>query len=441
METSIEGKSQIQRKIKIVVPAEDVKKKYEEVCKQIKKDAKVDGFRKGKVPTNVIEVKFKNEIQTETMQNIIQEFTLKAIQENDLKSIGSPMVEKINPIDKDSDYTYEVVVEVYPEIKDINFKDFELEKKLYKCTDEEIDAQLKMIQKSLSLKEEIKEGEKVKKDYFVRIDCETFLNDTAIKPFDNFNDTNQIIQIGNSIFPEEVEKNIIGMVKDEEKEFKATLSDKFVKKEYADKEILFKIKVHEIRKESLPEIDDEMAKQINKNFKTLEELKNQIQTNLQEGYDKRSEQELSEQIFQNLLKQTDMEVPKALIEYELDLIVNEAKNMFKAYNTTLEQIGQSEEMIREKYKQSAEDKAKRHIMLSTIGKQEKIEVLEEDFMENYKKIAANFNASVDEVKKVYENNLSQKEALSGAIIESKVMSLILENSNIKEVTPIQEKEK
>ena len=383
----------------------------------------------------MIKQRYKKDIQSKVAPEIVQSSILKAITDNKLKTVGSPVIEKLGEIDAEKDYVYEAIVETYPEIGEINIKDFKLEKTLYKYTEKEVEAQLKAIQNSLATKEELIDGSKAEKNNLIKIDYESFLDDKPVNLFENASNKNQILKIGESAFPEDFEKELIGATKGEKKEFKIILSKDFVQKKLAEKEVFFKVNIKEIREEKIPAIDDEMAKKAGKEFKTLEDLKNQIKKNLQDGYDKRSEQETSEQIFQKLIEQVDFEVPEALIRYELDLIVQEAKRMFQSYNISLEQVGQSEDQIREKYKNDAEAKAKRHIVLDAVVKQENIEVSENDFENNYKKVSKQYNFPIEKVKEMYEKKIEQKEALKSVILEEKAMKLILGNSEIKEVEP------
>ena len=437
MKFTIEDLSPIERKIKVVVPAKTVAERYNKVCNKIKASAKMDGFRKGKAPKHLIARKYKKDIQSEILPSLIQDSIREAIFQNKLEAIGSPIIDKIKDIDEKKDYEYEAIIEVFPKIENIDFKGIKLEKTIYKCGEEEITNQLQAVQKSLAKMEVLPDDQKAEKDNSVKIDYNCFENGKEVDVLTSQPKKDYILKLGQLLISEDFDKNIIGMKKGDEKKFKIIIPETFYNEKFRNKEIEFEVILKEIREEILPEINDEMAKQTGE-FKTLEELKERIKKNLQEGYDKRSEQEMNEQIYQALMKNTKFETPKALIKYELDLIIEEAKKMFESYNMSFEKAGQSEEQIREKYQDAAKEKAQRHLILGALAKQEKMQAEEKDYDDSYEKMSKNYQATTEQVKEVYNKNESQKQSLTDLILEEKAIKLVLENAEVIEVEPIKE---
>jgi trigger factor len=184
----------------------------------------------------------------------------------------------------------------------------------------------------------------------------------------------------------------------------------------------------------LPEIDDEFAKELGQ-YETLEELKNVITKNLNEGYAKRVEQELNEQIFKSLLDQSEFDIPDSMVEYELEGIVQEAERSFAYYNKSMEDLGLSKESLSEKYRDTAEQKVKRHLLLDKIITQENMTLTDDEMEDGFKDTAQTVNQSIDDVKNFYKQDNDKIEFFKQALLEKKAIKLIIEHSTIEEVEP------
>ncbi|MDA8403318.1 MAG: hypothetical protein M0Z56_03850, partial [Desulfobacteraceae bacterium] len=169
-------------------------------------------------------------------------------------------------------------------------------------------------------------------------------------------------------------------------------------------------------------------------FETLEDLKNAIRKNLQEGYDKRSHQELQEQIFEKLLTES-FELPETLVKMELDGIIDDTEMRFSQSNMTLDQLGLSREKLEEEYRDVAEKQVRRHLFLSKIIEQEKMELNEEQLNQEYEAFAKAVGQPVDFIKNYYKTNPEKLDGFKHALLEKKVFDLILEKAEIEDVEP------
>ena len=149
----------------------------------------------------------------------------------------------------------------------------------------------------------------------------------------------------------------------------------------------FKVKINEIRKEILPEVDDNYAKSISDQFDSLDDLKVKIKENLRAGYDKRIEQELNEQIFQQLLEKTEFEVPDTMVSAELDHIIKDAERSFEQSNQSFEDVGLTRESLMEKYRPTAEKQVRRHLILSKLVDQESLSLADEELEKGFQDMA------------------------------------------------------
>jgi trigger factor len=180
-----------------------------------------------------------------------------------------------------------------------------------------------------------------------------------------------------------------------------------------------------------------MAKQLGP-FSTMDEVRQKITENLVEGYDKRSEQELNEQMFSQILEKTEFEVPDVMVNYELDNIIADAERSFSYHNKTFEEAGISKESLREKYRETAEKQVRRQLILGKIIDQEKMELADEDLEKGFEEMAASYNQPVDVIKNVYGNSGDKLELFKYALLEKQAIKLIMEKNEIEMVEPEKE---
>ncbi len=431
MQVKVEDQSSVKKVMHIEVDEKVVRSELDKAYQQLKKNAKVKGFRPGKTPRSVLERLYKKDVNADVTSRLIQESFVEAIKETDLKILGTPQVDP-SELQATGNFTYKATVEIRPEIADIDFKGLQLNKTLYAVNDEEIDAQLQLLQKNMAQREPIKDQRPVKTDDFVLIDYEGFKDGkphAETQKTDNF-----MLQIGAGTISKDFDDQLVGLQAGDEKEFSIVFPDDYFNKNLAGQEIAFKIKVNEIRKEVLPKLDDAFAKKVGQ-YKNLDELKEAIVDNLKQGYDKRSEQELNEQIFLGLIEKTDFELPEVLVKFELENILADAERSFQYYNKSMEDLGLTREGLEEQYRETAEKQVRRHLILSHIVDQEKLTLTDAEIDAGYQDVSANFNQKIDEIKAFYRQDPDRFEMFKQTLLEKKAIKLIIENSVIKDVKP------
>ena len=434
MKVTVEDRSAVKKVMHIEIPEADVTRSLDDAYKTLKKTAKVKGFRPGKTPRSVLERLYKKDVTADVMSKLIQDAYVDALKETELKVIGSPVVDPPE-LPGQGDYAFDAEVEVQPEIADIDFTGLTLKKTLYAASDEEVDLQIKMMQKNLAKREPIDEVRPAQTGDFVQLDYEGFKDG---KPFEEAKKTeNFVIKLGDGHITETFDEGVAGMSPGDEKEITVAFPEDYFNKKLAGHTVDFKVKLNEIRKEVLPEIDDEMAKQLGP-FTTMDEVRDKIRENLTQGYDKRSEQELNEQIFSQILERVDFEVPNVMVDYELEHIISDAERSFSYHNKTFEEAGISRESLAEKYRDTAEKQVRRQLMLGKIIEQEKLEVSDEELQKGYEEMAAAYNQPVDVVKGIYDNSPDKLDLFKHALLEKQAIRLIMERNEIESVTPEKE---
>ncbi len=433
MQITVEDLSSVKKILHIEIPENEVVSELDKVYDELKKTSKIKGFRPGKVPRSVLERLFQKKVHTDVSSSLIQDSLVEAIKRKGFKVVGSP---EVNPseLDGKTSYKYDATVEVKPEIEKIDFENLNLKKTLYQVSDEEIDIQLKMLQKNLAQKKVIEEDRPIQKGDFALIDYEGFKDG---KPFAETQKTeNFTLKIGDGSILKEFDEKLIDMKPGNSREIKVVFPEDYFNNKLANLEITFQVVLKEIREEVLPEIDDEFAKKLG-THKSLDELKKAITDNLKQGYVKRAEQELNEQIFTALLAKKDFEIPDSIVNYELENIIADAEKSFTYHNTSMEQLGLTKESLSEKYRDTAEQQAKRHFLLEKIIEQENLTISDEDMEDGFKDMARTYNQPIEKIKDYYKQNNDKIEFFQQTLLEKNAIKLIIEKSAIEEVKPEQ----
>ncbi len=430
MKFTVEDQSAVKKIVHVEIPEEAVTAELDKAYKELKKTAKVKGFRPGKAPRSVLESMYKQDVNSDVTQKLIQESVFKAIEDAELKIVAPP---KIDPpvLEANKPYLYDAAVEIYPEIEDIDFKGLSLTKKKYEAGDKEVDAQLKMIQKNFTTQNPVEEDRPLGEGDFALIDYEGFKDG---KPYAETQKTeNFTLKIGDAIILKEFDDELIGMKAGASKEFTVTFPEDYFNPNLANLTLSFQVTLNQIREEMIPDMDDELAKKVGQ-YESLDELKKLIQENVQDGYNRRSEQEINEQIFSALIEKTEFEVPDAMVEMELDGIVAETEQSLRYQNMSMEDIGMTREIISEKYRDVAEKQVRRHLILNKIMDQEKLELSDEDLDKAYEDMAQTVSQPVEEIKKFYDQNPGKLDIFKHTLLEKQALSLIISSSDVSEVT-------
>lgn len=434
MQFTIEDVSTVKKILHVEIPQEKVALELDKAYENLKKTAKLKGFRPGKTPRSVLENFFKKDIHADVSSRLIQDSFINAVKEKELKIVGDPKIEP-PAFDEKGPYKYDAAIEIKPVIADIDFKGLQLKKNIYNIGDEEVEAQLKMLQKNLAQQKTIEEFRPAREDDFALITYEGFKDG---KPFEETSKTeNFTMKLGQGRITKDFDTHVIGMKAGEKKDFSVNFPEDYFNPKLAGLEIAYSVTLNDVREEILPEIDDDFAKSLG-SFSTLEDLKKAIRENLDQGYKKRVEQELNESIFSSLISKTEFEVPEALVDFELEQIIADAERSFSYHNTSMESLGLSREILSEKYRDTAEKQIRRHLILDKIIEQEKLTLKDEEIEEGFKKMSESFNQPVEEIKNFYRQNKDKLDFFKQTLLEKNAINLILESSVIENIEQVQE---
>lgn len=434
MKVTVEDQSSVKKILHIEIPEETITKELDDAYKDLKKTAKVKGFRPGKIPRSVLERLYKKDVNTDVRGRLIQNAFVEAIHETKLNVVSAP---KVDPpeLKQKSAYQFEAEVEVQPEIGDIEYKNLTLKKPLYKPSDEEVQLELEMLRKKLAKADKIEDQRPVKDDDYVLIDYEGYKDG---QPFKETQKTeNFTMKVGDAHISDQFDQALIGMNPGEEKNISVTFPKDYFNQKLRGESVSFKVHLHEIQQLNLPSIDDEMAKKLGP-FDSLDALKKQILKNLSEGYERRIEQEINEQIFTQLLEKVDFEVPESLVKRELEHTVEDTQRSLQYANKTMEEEGLTREGLIEKYRDTAVSQVKRQLLLAKLIRQEKLELSDKEYEDALLEMAAVYQQPLEHIKHYYQQNPDKVDIFKHALLEKKVIKLIMDSNRIEKVAPEKE---
>ena len=405
MNTILISKENNIAKFTLVFTASEFEDAIVDAYKKNKDKFSIDGFRKGKAPRKIIENNYGEDIfYDEALNGLLNKAYPEAVVELDLEVVANPQLE-VSEIKKGEDITVTATVQLFPEVEIKNYKGLEITKVSSEVTDADVEADLERIQKSQARLETV-EGRKSQEGDTVVIDFDGSIDG---KHFDGGKSENFELKLGSGQFIPGFEDQLIGKDAGEEVDVKVTFPEDYNAKDLAGKEALFETKIHEIKVEVLPEIDDELASDVSE-FETLAELKADVKKNLEKDAKDRDEAQMKNELLDKLCEANEVDVPAAMVEEEIDRMVNEMNQQLAYQGLSLEQymqlLGQTINDVREGAREDAKKRVSMRILIRAVVAKEGIEATEAELEEELQKFAAQYGQSIEQVKKVMgEENL------------------------------------
>lgn len=416
--------------LKVTVPAEKVDKALDQAFKKVVKQINVPGFRKGKVPRPIFEQRFGVEaLYQDAVDILLPEAYGEAIDETGINPVAQPEV-NVTQIEKGKDFEFEASVTVEPEVQLGDYKGLEIEKQDSELTDEDLQEAIDHSLGHLAdmvVKEDgaVENGDTVNIDFDGYVDGEQFEGGQA----DGYD-----LEIGSGSFIPGFEDQLVGVKTGEEKDVVVTFPEEYHAEELAGKEATFKTKVNEIKYKEVPELDDEIANELDSDANSVDEYKENLRKRLSEQKAEEAENVEKEEAINKATDNATIDIPQAMIDTELDRMVQEFGQRIQQQGLDLQtyfQIsGQDESQLREQMKDDAEQRIKTNLTLSAIADKENIEANDEDIDKELEKMSKQFNISVEDIK----NTLGNTDIIKNDVRIQKVIDLLRDNAKYVEST-------
>ena len=349
----------------------------------------VPGFRKGKVPMNMVKKMYGIEVFYDDAVNFAIDGSYgEALNAENIRPVDYPKVDIVE-IGEGKDLVYTATVTVYPEIELGDYKGLDVKKPSYEVDEAEVDKQIKDMQKKNARMETKTEG-KVEKGDIAVIDFKGYIDETA---FEGGEGHDYPLEIGSGTFIDNFEDQLVGLAIGDKKDVIVTFPESYGKEELNGKEAKFEVEVKEIKVKELPELDDEFAKEVAA-VESFEELKENLKKTLEKNNDEKAEREFEEAVITAVIENAKMDVPEVMISKEIDAMMRDLEGRLKYQGLSLDQYmqftGNTTEKMREFMRENAERKVKADLVLEAVAKAEDIKATDDEI-----------NAKALELGKIY----------------------------------------
>jgi len=386
----------------------------------------VPGFRKGKAPRHIIETRYGSGVFFEdAIDDLLGANYSKALDELKIEPIARPDVtfgeEKL---EQGKGFKVTIKVQVPPEVAVKDYKGIKADRLVHKVTDEDLQRRLESLQKRNARQITVEDGAKL--DDTVILDYKGFVGE---EQFEGGTAENQTLKLGSKQFIPGFEEQLVGVKPGEEKEVKVTFPAEYHAENLAGKDAIFKCLVHEIKREELPALDDEFAKDASE-FDTLEELKADELRKLNESSQKASEFSGKNNVVEELVKLNPIELPSAMVESETEQMLAEYEQQMSYQGLNLDMYckytGKTVEDLKNEMKESAVSRVKSRLLLKAVAAAEKLVATEEEIKEELQKMADQYKMELDKVKEAFgEENMK---LLEEDIINNKAIKFLYDNA-------------
>lgn len=424
MKATLLSKENTEAKFKMEFTAEEFENAVVDVYKKEKDKFQIDGFRKGKAPRSIIEKHYGEGIFFEdAINNLFQLQYPLALDQLELDVIDYPRAE-FGDIKKGEGFEVTVTVAIYPELEIKDYKGVEIEEVSAEVTDEDVDNEINDMAKKNSRMVEVdrpaQDGDMVLIDYEGWVGDEQFEGGTAER---------QPLKLGSGTFIPGFEEQLIGAVKDEQRDVKVTFPEEYHEESLAGKEAVFKCKVHEIKEQELPEINDDFVKDISE-FDTLDELKADTREKLEKSKKESAENSMKNSVIEAVFNANDIDVPAPLVEQEIDRQMSQFDQQLRGQGmdltTYMQYIGKEPADFREEIREDAGRKVKTQMIVSAVADQEDFQVSDEEIQEELEKMAQQYGLEKDKlVEMLGVENLGM---IRGDIKVRKAVDFMYENA-------------
>ena len=413
-------------KFEVKVEAEKFDAALTRAYKKNVKNFNVPGFRKGKVPMNVVKKYYGIEVLLEDAVNFAIEGSYsEVLKENNIIPVDYPKIDVVE-VGEGKDFVYTAEVTVYPEVELGEYKGLSIEKKTYEVTEEEVSKKLKEMQEKNARIEAKTEGT-VENGNIAVIDFKGYVDGEA---FQGGEGKDYSLEIGSKTFIDTFEEQLVGAKVNDTVEVNVTFPENYGKEELNGKPAKFEVTIKEIKVKELPELDDEFAKETSE-FDNIADLKADVTKKLEDANNERAEREFEEAVITAVAENAKVEIPEVMVEKEVDKMVQNLQQRLQYQGLSLEQYfqftGTDQEKMREYMRSNAQTKVKVDLVLEAIEKAENIDATEEEIKAKAIEVAKMYSQSEDE-KMIDLLMQSQQAALRADPTTNKTMKLLHETN-------------
>lgn len=418
MQVSLESTSNIERRMTIGVPAEQVENEVEKRLKDAAKNVRMNGFRPGKVPLKVVRKRFGQGVRQEVLGEVMRNSYMEAIQQEDVQPASTPRFEP-KTVEEGKDFEFVAVFEVMPEIEVGDLSKITVEKPVSEVQKSDINKMIDNLRRQQATFKEV--GRKAKKKDVMTID---FRGTIDGEEFEGGSGEDQRLTLGEGQMIPGFEDQLIGAKTGEEHTLEVTFPEDYQNEELAGKEAKFEVTVKKVEEPQLPALEPEFFEQFGVKAETEEEFREEVRKNMERELKNGINTRVKQQVIDGMLEVTELEVPQGLVDQEIEQLKQQAVQQFGG------QMDPSQ-LPSELFQDQAEKRVKTGMIFQAFVRQHELKPDQDKVEEKINEIASTYE-DPDEVINYYKNNQEQRQQVESAVLEDQVVDLALEQAKVKE---------
>ena len=420
----VEDVSPIKKRLSFDISWSEVKKELDSVYKDVGKNAKVKGFRQGKVPRNILESMYKEYAQEETITKLVNKYYWDALKDNNIVAVAQPDIDQ-KGFEEEKNFTFTATVEVEPAIEPRGYVGLELVREEHDAIDADVEKRLQELRDMFATMEEVEADRGIGEDDFAVIDFAGTLDGNNLK---EMKADNYLLEMGSKTFVPGFEEQLKGMKKGQTKEIIITMPDDYHASHLAGKEVVFSVALNNIKEKKLPDVDEKFIKNFDK-YETLDDLKKDILKTLEEENRARSSTTLKNLIIDKLLEANEFEAPPTFVNRQVSFMISDMQRRMTMRGMKKQDPAELYTRFYDLYKDEALKVVKTILLIKSIADQESVSVSDSEVEEKIKEIAEQRAQSYDSLKKsLVEGNLIDD--IKSEILNTKVFRLIEDKATI-----------
>ncbi|MDA1100735.1 MAG: trigger factor [Proteobacteria bacterium] len=422
-ETLSEG---LRREYKVVVEAADMEAKVTDRLTDIAKEARMPGFRPGKVPVKILRRTYGRQILGEVLEQAVNEATTETLAKHELKPAMQPKIEVVS-FDEGADLEYTIQLEVMPEFEPMDFASLSLERVVAAISDAEIDERVKSLAQQFKEFAEAAEGQAARDGDTVVIDFKGSIDGEL---FDGGSSEEHSLELGSNTFIPGFEEQLVGVKKGDEISVTVRFPDEYQAENLAGKEAEFAVTVREVKVPLPVVVDDTLAEKLG--LENLDALKGAVRDQSEKEYAEVSRARLKRLLLDALAENHDFEVPPTLVDGEFEQIWGQVESDLKRQDKTVANLDKSEEEARAEYRDIAVRRVRLGLLLSQVGNDNNLTVTQDEVNRAMAAQAQRFPGQEQQIFEFYQSNPEMRAQLEAPIMEDKVVDFILEMAQISD---------
>lgn len=414
------------RELEIEIPVDVVQRKLESVAREFSRVARIPGFRPGKAPVTLIRQRFAEDIRSEVVQTLVPEYFESAVERANLKPLGQPAIEEL-VFEEDKPLKFKARFEILPEIQLGEYKGLEVEEPAMAVTDEDIEKALAELRERAATYAVVEDRPIREGDFAV-----LSLTGTVVKPEvkrEPIRAEDVMCHVGGENTLKEFTENLIGARPQDERRFEVTYAENYSDRELAGKTVAYTVRIRALKQKQLPELNDELAKDLGE-FATLAELRAKLRQDLEAEQERRRREATRDRLVAKLVERHDFPVPEALVEHQMNQRLERGVRTLVAQGVDPRRLDVDWAKVRSQQREAAVREVKAGLLLDKIAEAEKIEASEAEVERAIAEIAASAAQSTEAVRArlTRERGLARIES---RLRNEKTLDFVYSNARVK----------